>query len=96
MTKYTVGQVVYTVSYRTNLLKARTVTKVGRKWLHLDTWEKVPITSKLWESPEAYEAHVALRQEWLSFASECGSTKFCPPETVTQEGIAAARKALGL
>lgn len=80
-----------------------TVTKVGRKWLHLDNWlradgERVygkhgEIRGRIWESEAAHQEHEAVGAAWMILRRDIMRG---PSPDVTLERIAAARKLLGL
>lgn len=104
---YTIGQKLWLTRQYGNGSEV-TVTAVGRKWAQLNAGRyRVGINTRevlgdscrigqLWDSREQFEAHMLIREEWLSFVRDADEIRHRPPPALTLEKLAQARQLLGL
>ena len=107
--KFTVGQVIYTKNrHDRGGLRKTTVTKIGHKWVHLQSGQRInpnvlPLratdakgnySESVYFSEEEYTNMVALSEAWSDFRKKVsyGST----PLGLTVEDIESAKKLLKL
>lgn len=87
MEKYNVGDTLYCVYFNRRSPQTVTITKVGRKWLHLSNGYRADIDTlildggeysspgKCWMSQAEYKLHVELDKRWKRIAMEFHSLR---------------------